>query len=153
MPPRAKHQPGGKKTGRPAIWDSVDGMQEKIDAYFVECEGKPFTKDDGEPLIDKWGNPVYIGQRPPTVTGLALALGFISRMSLIEYQGDKEFTDTITRAKARIEDYVESRLFDKDGSNGAKFSLSNNFKGWKEKQEIDMTNKIVIFGGDSELED
>lgn len=33
-------------------------------------------------------------------------------------------------AKSRIEMYVEERLFDKDGANGAKFSLQNNFKGW-----------------------
>ena len=32
----------------------------------------------------------------------------------------------------RIEMYAEERLYDKDGSNGAKFSLQNNFKGWNE---------------------
>ena len=45
--------------------------------------------------------------------------------------------DTITRAKTRIEQYAEERLFDKDGANGAKFSLANNFEGWKEKQQIE----------------
>lgn len=153
MPPKAKHKPEGKTRGRPAIWPSVEGMNEVIEAYFTECEGKPFIKPDGEPLINKWGDPVVIGAKPPTVTGLALALGFNSRMSLLDYQGEPEFMDTIVRAKARIEDYVEGRLFDKEGSNGAKFSLSNNFKGWKEKSEVDMTNKIVMFGGEEELED
>jgi hypothetical protein len=33
-----------------------------------------------------------------------------------------------------VEAYAESRLFDKDGANGAKFSLANNFRGWKEQQ-------------------
>ena len=42
----------------------------------------------------------------------------------------KRFVDTITRAKARVEQYAEERLFDRDGSNGAQFSLRNNFKGW-----------------------
>jgi hypothetical protein len=46
------------------------------------------------------------------------------------------FNDAITRAKARVEAYAESRLFDKDGANGAKFSLSNNFHGWAEKKEL-----------------
>jgi hypothetical protein len=41
------------------------------------------------------------------------------------------------RAKAYVERYAEERLFDKDGANGAKFSLANNFEGWKEKREID----------------
>ena len=42
--------------------------------------------------------------------------------------------DTITRAKARVEAYAEERLFDRDGSNGAQFSLRNNFRGWNENQ-------------------
>lgn len=29
-------------------------------------------------------------------------------------------------------------MFDRDGANGAKFSLSNNFKGWSEKQEVEV---------------
>ena len=55
----------------------------------------------------------------------------------MNYQGKDEFVDTITRAKAKVEQYAEERLFDKEGSNGAKFSLANNFEGWKEKQQID----------------
>jgi len=52
----------------------------------------------------------------------------------LNYQGKKEFMNTITRAKTMIEAYAEERLFDRDGSNGAQFSLRNNFKGWNEKQ-------------------
>ena len=72
-----------------------------------------------------------------TITGLALALGFNSRQSLLNYQAKEEFLDTITRAKAKVEQYAEERLFDKDGANGAKFSLANNFEGWREKQQIE----------------
>jgi hypothetical protein len=90
-------------------------------------------------MLDKHGMPVIIGQHPPTITGLALAIGFTSRKALLDYQGRKEFCNTITQAKARVEEYAESRLFDRDGSNGAKFSLQYNFK-WisdepQEKQE------------------
>lgn len=48
----------------------------------------------------------------------------------------RKFNDTITRAKSRIEQYAEERLFDRDGANGAEFNLSNNIKGWSEKQEV-----------------
>ena len=41
------------------------------------------------------------------------------------------------RAKARVECYTEERLFDNAGANGAKFSLANNFEGWKDKRELD----------------
>ena len=64
-----------------------------------------------------------------------MALGFTTRQSLLNYQAKKQFVDTITRAKSRCEDYAESRLFDRDGAMGAKFSLSNNFKGWSEKSQ------------------
>ena len=107
-------------------------MQEKIDAYFADCEGELLRDANGDPVLDKYGNEIYSHQRPPTVTGLAWALGFASRKSLLEYQGKQEFVNTITRAKTRCEQYAEERLFDRDGTNGARFSLQANF-GWKDK--------------------
>lgn len=127
----------GKNVGRPPKYKSKEEIQEKIDEYFKKCDGEVLFDSDGKPFLDKHGNPVMVGQRPPTITGLALALGFTSRQALLNYQAKKEFVDTVTRAKARVEMYTEERLFDKDGANGAKFSLSNNFSGWAEKQKID----------------
>ena len=125
------------KGGRPPMYKTKEEIQEKIDAYFNECKGSPVYDKEGNPIFDKWGNPSIFGERPLTVTGLALALGFNSRQSLLNYQDKPEFMDTIMRAKAKVEQYAEERLFDKDGANGAKFSLANNFEGWKEKQQID----------------
>ena len=134
------------KVGRPPKYKSAEEIQKMIDKYFKECEGKPLLDDEGNVLTDKHGNPVMLGMKPPTVTGLALALGFNSRQALLNYQGKEEFNDTITRAKAYVECYAEERLFDKDGANGAKFSLANNFDGWKEKQaiEADVKNDLTI---------
>ena len=122
--------------GRPPTYKTAEEMQEKIDEYFKSCEGTVLTDDNGDVLTDKRGNVVVVGKRPPTITGLALALGFTSRQSLLNYQAKKKFMDTITRAKARVEMYTEERLFDKDGASGAKFSLENNFKGWKEEHRV-----------------
>ena len=127
-----------KKVGRPPMYNTAEEIQEKIDAYFEECKGRVLTDDEGEMIRDKNGIPIFIDVRPPTITGLALALGFTSRQALLNYQAKEEFVDTITRAKAKVEQYAEERLFDKDGANGSKFSLANNFKGWKEKQDINM---------------
>lgn len=119
------------------MYKTVEEIQEKIDKYFKECEGTVLENSSGEVVLDKYGEPVMVGRKPLTITGLALALGFNSRQALLNYQDrSEEFNDTITRAKAVVEQYAEARLFDKDGSNGAKFSLSNNFKGWTEKQQI-----------------
>lgn len=134
------------KTGRPPKYKTKEEIQEKIDAYFESCKGTVRYDDDGNVLIDKFGRPVIFDERPLTITGLALALGFNSRQTLLNYQGKKEFMDTIMRAKAQVEQYAEERLFDKDGANGAKFSLANNFEGWKEKKEIeaDVNNTVTI---------
>lgn len=137
---------GEYKTGRPPMYKTKEEIQEKIDAYFKDCEGELLLDAEGNPMLDKYGNAVRVGVRPLTITGLALALGFNTRQSLLNYQGKEEFVDTILRAKAKIEQYAEERLFDKDGSNGAKFSLANNFEGWKEKQSIeaDVNTEVTI---------
>jgi hypothetical protein len=134
------------KGGRPPKYKTKEEIQEKIDAYFEECKGEILRDADGNPILDKYGNPIRYGERPLTVTGLALALGFNTRKALLDYQGKAEFMNTILRAKTVIERYAEERLFDREGANGAKFSLANNFDGWREKQQIeaDVNSKSTI---------
>lgn len=115
--------------GRKPKYAEAQEMQAKIDEYFKACEGELLTDNDGRPVLDKFGGEIWIGSKPPTVTGLARALGLNSRQSLLNYQARKEFVDTIMRAKMRVEEYAEMRLFDRDGVNGAKFTLGVNF-GW-----------------------
>ncbi len=122
-----------KTVGRPPKYKCKEEIEQLIDDYFKSCEGSVLRDDEGEIVFDKFGRPVVMGARPPTVTGLALALGFNSRQALLNYQAKKEFVDTITRAKARVEQYTEERLFDRDGANGARFSLTNNFAGWGDR--------------------
>ena len=125
------------KVGAPPRYKTVKEIQEAIDKYFEECKGKILKDENGEPYLDKYGSPIIYDRKPLTITGLALALGFTSRQALLNYQAKAEFVDTITRAKAVVERYAEERLYDKDGANGAKFSLANNFEGWREKQQIE----------------
>lgn len=97
--------------------------------------------ENGAPILYK-GLPVQVNVHPATVTGLAYALGFKSRQALLNYQGRPAFHDAITRAKMRIEAYTEERLFDRDGVNGAKFSLTNNFSGWSATGENSQTGEL-----------
>lgn len=129
------------------MYKSKEEIQEKIDKYFEECEGKVLKDKDGNPILNKYGGVIIIGSKPPTVTGLALALGFSTRQSLLNYQAQDEFLDTITRAKSRVEQYAEERLFDRDGSHGAQFSLRNNFKGWKSKDIEDVEDASTVDDG------
>lgn len=111
-------------------FNSPEEMQQKIDAYFADCEGEALTDKEGNPFFDKFGAPVIVGAKPLTVTGLALALGFTTRQALLNYQGRGEYRAIIEAAKLKIENYAEMRLYDRDGCNGARFNLQNNFRAW-----------------------
>lgn len=130
------------KIGRPPRYTSKEQIEGLIEDYFESCEGEMLKDGEGRPILTKFGEPVIIGKKPPTVTGLALALGFATRTALLNYQGRKEFADTITRAKTYIEEYAERRLYDRDGVHGAKFSLINNFRGWSEHPKGDNADII-----------
>jgi hypothetical protein len=103
------------KCGRPLKFVSVDALQKQIDNYFMNLAAE---------------------HRPPTITGLALALD-TTRRTLIDYQNDDEYSHTIEKAKARIENFVEEKLFDRNTPTaGAIFNLTNNY-GWQNKQYSD----------------
>lgn len=126
--------------GRPPKYKTKEEMQNRIDEYFKNCYRpvRIFNKDKCkyETVKDDNGNIVEEQYRPFTVTGLADALD-MTRETLLRYGEDEEFSDTVTRAKRKCELYAEERLFDKDGNKGAMFSLANNFKDWKNKQELE----------------
>jgi hypothetical protein len=121
------------KRGRHPIINNPDELDVAINAYFKSLEGYRYDSK-GNILKDLEGNPV-IEQffHPPTMAGLGLALG-ISRMTLIRYaEKDPIMCASVSRARQRIEQYAESRLYDRDGNQGAKFSLSNNHEGWQDQ--------------------
>lgn len=128
---------------RPLKYKTVDELQAAIDQYFEDCRGKPLLDDDGNAVTDKYGNPIIVDAKPPTITGLALALGFTGRKQLLDYQGRATFCNTITRAKARCEEYAESRLYDRDGANGAQFSLKYNFR-WDAQKDAEAEGVKII---------
>jgi hypothetical protein len=137
------------KVGRPPLYQDYNKLNKAIDEYF-ESLFRPvivFNKKDktNEVLINPKTNEPYMEQfKPATINGLVRALGFRSRQSLLDYsEKDDNFMDAIMRAKQRVEEYAEERLYDKDGCNGAKFTLINNF-GWKERQEVEYTGDINI---------
>jgi len=86
------------------------------------------TAEQMQELID-----VYFANTPEieiTITGLALALGFHTRLSLINYQGKPEFMNTVKNAKLRVEHSYEIALRN-NGRAGEIFGLKN--FGWDDK--------------------
>lgn len=112
-----KKRPDGKyDTGRPLLYTDPNKMQEKIDKYFASC-----TDDNGE--------------NPMTITGLALALN-MSRQELCVYAEKGEFSDTVKRAKQRVEEQCEKRCI-RRGNAGDIFMLKN--YGWQDKTVQELT--------------
>ena len=130
--------------GRPPKYTDPEELAAKIDAYFESCDGE-LLKDpeSGEPVLDKYQHPIYVNRRPPTSAGLARALGFRSRTSLFDYKGKKQFKDVIEDAILRLEERTEERLYDRDGANGAKFSLQNNFR-WRDSNKDDESKAPAV---------
>jgi len=132
--------------GRPLKFKSAKELQKKIDEYFDSCYEEVWIETldankvpTGEwiQLFDHMGNPRKKQIRPFTISGLAVHLE-TNRQTLLNYGDREEFFDTITRAKARIENFTEEQLFDKEARNisGIQFNLKNNY-GWVDKQEVD----------------
>jgi len=114
-------------------YKTVEELEQAIDAYFEECKDKVIKDDDGNIITDKSGNPVLL-QNPPTVSGLALFLGFEDRQSIYDYKNRGKFSCTIKKAIMKIENYAEQHLY-VGKATGAIFWLKNH--GWKDTKELD----------------
>ena len=121
-------------------YESKETLEELIQNYFNKCKGEVLRDEFGSVIYQKNGEPTMVGVRPPTVAGLAFALGFLSRQDFLRYQG--KFVEVISRARLMLEGYAEERLYDKDGLQGAKFTLTNNFQGWADKTKEDFDSQI-----------
>jgi hypothetical protein len=113
--------------GRPRLFNTPEEMQGLIDEFFIKASH-------------------------PTITGLALHLGFESRQSFYDYQKEEGFSYTIKRARSRIENAYEAMLYRSEGQvTGAIFALKN-VGGWTDKQVIESTNtqRVIMTDNDGE---
>lgn len=109
-----------KPEGRPPVFKSLDELDKKIAEYFEYIQGECEN---------------------PTITGLALFLGFNSRQSFYNYEAKPEFLDSIKRARLKVESTYEQHLFTKTPA-GAIFALKN--FGWSDKQEVEHSGQVSI---------
>ena len=113
--------------GNPRRWRSAKALQAAVDAYFEECSEKG---------------------RVPSVAGLALALGFMSRQALARYtdrmheENNDDYVVIVTSAKTRIEEANIQLAYNKEASAGARFMLQNGFN-YSEKQEIGLNSNTI----------
>lgn len=94
------------------------------------------TVEELETAIAKYFEARKQSGVPPTISSLALWLGFEGRQSIYDYKERPAFSYTIKKAVTMIEDYAEIQLLSGEGSStGAIFWLKNH--GWKDKTEVD----------------
>lgn len=113
-----------KKVGRPKAYTDIDHFEAIVEDYFQTAA----YMGEGE-------NRMFA----PTVSGLAYHLG-IDRHTLLNYQSDSKFLPTIKRAKERIHQTLEQRLYGNTVT-GIIFNLKNNFD-WKDKKETELSGSV-----------
>ena len=85
-------------------------------------------------LIAQYFSDCHEEYKRPTITGIALALGFESRQSFYEYEKRPSFTYILKKARMRIENALEQSLDDRGKATaGVIFGLKN--MGWKDSVE------------------
>lgn len=119
---------------RPPKYKSAKQLQQKIDEYFKNCpDFRVLT------FIDKNTSELKTEKvATPTITGLALFLGFCSRQSFYDYENQPNFSYTIKKARLKIENEYEKQLPNPNNS-GIIFALKN--LGWKDRTEQEIVNK------------
>lgn len=125
--------------GKRRIVEDPAQLQDLIDEYWASCEG-PLIDKYGQVVRDDDGHIIYVQTKPYTLSGLASALG-MSSCTLRNY-GFKslagtvhpEFAEVIMRARQKVQQYTEERLFDQNGQRGAQFVLQAGF-AWNTKKE------------------
>jgi len=145
----------GRPPHRPLKFQTVAELEQKIEEYFASCEPHVEKrlvlrlKAHGGEQYHAWEEAIT-DKEPYTIHGLARALD-TTRETLRDYESGKyddrnmdvesqqSFSDTITRAKARIAEYAEKMLYVSGASHGAQFNLKNNY-GWKDESEVTTRN-------------
>ena len=123
------------KGGRPPIIKTPEEFDRLVDEYVQKCETE---------------------ERPLTITGLCLHLGFEERKRLYEQADRAGFSHSVKRARLIVEADYERRLGDKTLSAAGTIFALKNF-GWTDKTEhevsgpggaaIPMTLEIEIVDG------
>ena len=91
--------------------------------------------------VDQYIADCKVDEKKPTITGLVLALGFSSRGSLMRYEQNPEFRDSVRRARLLIENSYEEDLRQRGMSPvGSIFALKN-LGDWKDKRDVELSGE------------
>lgn len=142
--------------GRPTKFSSPEQLEKLIKEYFDSItisipRTKPNTNPDKdvdddfkEPILNNLGEQIIDTEWAsiPSILWLCEYLDIV-RNTLSDYESKPDYSDTIKKAKTRIEKYNAEQLYRKEQVTGIIFNLKNNFD-WKDKteSEVKMTAQI-----------
>lgn len=126
--------------GRPRLFKTDEDLKKKVEEYFDYIQGEKEWETGSDDNGDPSDKEVWKRRpEPPTITGLALFLGFESRQSIHDYEKNGDFSYTVKRARLGVEHYYEKYLTSGESPTGAIFALKN--FGWTDRTELDHTTK------------
>ncbi len=146
------------KGGKPLLFDTPEKLEKALNDYFdsititeleyrtvkvgEDDEGKPIYEQ--EPILNNKGTQVTRTRyyENPSILAMCRYIG-TTRETIREYEMRDGYVDTIKKAKARVEEYLENELYRKEQVTGIIFNLKNNF-GWKDKQEIETSGETTV---------
>lgn len=110
------------EAGRPPKFNNPEELIDLAEKYFAECEAK---------------------EKPLTMVGLALALGFVSRQSIYDYEKNERFSYAIKKVRSFVESQWETRLA-QGNCTGSIFWLKNH-AGYEDRrqQDIGITDQLA----------
>jgi len=128
-------------SGKAKKFESVEDLEEHIQEYFDDCDSNTReVYDKKEQTIVTINSPL-----PYTIEGLALALGFLSREALLNYEkakGYEEFFSTVKEAKLKVQNNkVSGLIIDTYSTAGTIFDLCNNH-GYQQKMNIEQGGAV-----------
>lgn len=126
--PKGNKYAVGHTGGRPPKFKTAEELTNKVSDYFDSL------------LPDVENQELEQLPEYPTITGLALFLGFESRQSIYDYcKRNEVFSYVLKRAMLAIENHYETRL-NYQSPTGAIFALKN--MNWSDKTEVEHSGEV-----------
>ena len=123
------------KGGHPPKYETPAALEKKIDEYF-ETRQTEYAKDSEGNIKSTANGPVIISLNAPSITGMALYLGFASRQSIHDQEKREGFSYVSKKARAKVEEWVYQAVMSGAIQPSVGIFMLKQF-GYTDKQQIE----------------
>lgn len=132
------------------FYETPESLKDAVDEYFKQRTPELLKDDQGNAVTDSRGRPVW-KTKPPTVSGLSLFLGFVSKQSFYDQEKrGEEFARVVEYARTKLTEHHEENLSTRDHCTGDIFWMKN--FGWRDEMSFsgDMRVASVALSAEEE---